>query len=87
MTDNQNQIYILLLEEYIKDLECELLSNEVDEWLKVYHIPQPNPYIPSYDPWSKSVCPKCGMKLDGTMGYCCPNMDCPTGMGPVICKS
>jgi hypothetical protein len=91
MTDNQNQIYILLLEEYIKDLECELLSNQVnkelDEWLKVYHIPQPNPYIPPPDPWNKSTCPKCGMKLDGTMGYCCPNMDCPTGMGPIICKS
>jgi hypothetical protein len=86
MTDNQNQIYILLLEEYIKDMECELLSNEV-KWLKVYRIPQPNPYIPQFDPWNKSVCTKCGMKLDGTMGYCCPNMECPTGMGPVTCKS
>lgn len=84
---DQLYIYNLLLEEYIKDLEDQNLSLEVDkrlnEWLKGYFIPKPNPLPP--DPWQSRTCVKCGMKLDGTMGYCCPNMDCPTGMGPVIC--
>lgn len=30
-------------------------------------------------------CSKCGIKLEGLMGYCCPRGDCPTGMGPVMC--
>lgn len=31
-------------------------------------------------------CPKCNIQLNAVMGYCCPNSDCPTGMGPIMCK-
>ena len=30
-------------------------------------------------------CPKCGLKFEGTMGYVCNRIDCPTGLGPAIC--
>ena len=33
----------------------------------------------------ESKCSKCGLVMDGPMGYCCPHRDCPTGMGPVWC--
>jgi len=29
-------------------------------------------------------CPKCGLELQPVMGYCCPRVDCPTGLGPVL---
>lgn len=32
-----------------------------------------------------AVCGKCGLELKHVMGYCCPNADCPCGMGPVMC--
>lgn len=79
--------YNLILQEYIKDLECENLDLEVDkrlnEWQKKYFIPNPNPLAPS--PWDTKSCYKCGLKLEGVMGYCCPNAQCPTGLGPVVC--
>lgn len=28
-------------------------------------------------------CTQCGIRLDTVMGYCCPNIDCPSGMGPI----
>lgn len=86
--------YNLILQKYIEDLEDQNLSLEVDkklnEWLKGYFIPKPNPYIPNRltpapDPWHPRTCVKCGLKLEGVMGYCCPDMQCPTGMGPVMC--
>lgn len=47
----------------------------------------PTPPIPwnqgqSYGP---AQCGKCGLKLSGVMSYCCPNGDCPCGLGPVMC--
>lgn len=35
--------------------------------------------------YNTSVCPKCGISLQVVMGYSCPNLDCPTGMGPTMC--
>lgn len=53
----------------------------------------PMPSIPS--PWDPSTpygpiknnCPKCGLKLEGAMGYCCPQPQCPTGLGGVYCST
>lgn len=42
-----------------------------------------NPATPA--PWKTDRCSKCGLEIKGVMGYVCPNMDCPTGMGPVVC--
>ena len=48
-----------------------------------------NPYHP-FDPWTptwtpfianKSFCQKCGLEISGVMGYVCPSLDCPTGLG------
>jgi len=32
-----------------------------------------------------TLCSKCGMKLDATMMYVCPQTNCPTGLGGVSC--
>lgn len=32
-------------------------------------------------------CSKCGMRLEGVMGYCCPEQYCPAGMGGTYCSS
>ena len=43
--------------------------------------PFPEPY------WNTNNCPKCGLKLEGTMGYVCSNNPCPTGLGGVYCST
>lgn len=30
-------------------------------------------------------CSACGLDLHKVMNYCCMNLGCPVGMGPVIC--
>ncbi len=34
-----------------------------------------------------SNCSKCGLKLEGAMGYVCNNNPCPTGLGGVWCSN
>lgn len=50
------------------------------------HNPTPFPYDPT--PFlpivSEDRCPKCGLKIEGCMGYVCPRTDCPNSMGPVM---
>ena len=46
------------------------------------YIP-PHPYNPNENPWTipymeKKSCPKCGLNLEGVMGYVCTNPGCPT---------
>lgn len=85
-TQTQYEWYALFLEEYLKDLEAEKAAREIadnlTDWLKKHEL----------DFWTKpqqpvNRCSKCGLKLEGVMGYCCPNVGCPTGMGPVMCMS
>lgn len=46
--------------------------------------PWPDPYTPK---WSEpKSCSKCGIKLDGVMGYSCPQPNCPTGLGSAWCS-
>lgn len=41
-------------------------------------IPQPwTPKSTPQYPQSDKRCPKCGIKMDGPMGYSCPDSDCP----------
>lgn len=45
------------------------------------------PVSPTFNPavpWMRS-CKQCGIKLDQTMGYVCPQPNCPTGLGGVWC--
>ncbi len=37
--------------------------------------PDPNPPV--------AQCGECGLVLHRFMGYCCPNVRCPCGLGPV----
>ena len=50
--------------------------------------PLPTPWDPStpYGPIKQS-CPKCGIKLEGAMGYCCAQPQCPTGLGGAWCSA
>ena len=85
-TQTQYEWYVLFLEEYLKDLENEQASREIadrlTEWLKKNE----------FDVWPKpqqpvKSCSKCGLKLEGVMGYCCPVPQCPTGLGSPYCLS
>lgn len=50
----------------------------------VPNMPQVIPSIPNPIPaMSPNKCSKCGLVMDGPMGYCCPHRDCPCGMGPI----
>ena len=53
------------------------------------HIQPIQPFMPSPPATWKPIttCGKCGLKMDGPMGYCCPHKDCPCGMGPVWCST
>jgi len=59
---------------------------ELERQVEELRRPQPLPYSPPPVPsrpyeWRDSNCPKCGIKLSGVMGYCCPRSGCPTGLG------
>jgi len=42
------------------------------------------PVVPTIDPYFKAKsCPKCGLKMEGTMGYVCNQYPCPAGLGGV----
>lgn len=85
-------VYALLLEEYIRDLEQEL-SRESNDNIKritddLWKRTGPIPHIPpAPSPWSIKQCSKCGLKLEGSMGYCCPVPECPTGLGSPYCTT
>ena len=43
----------------------------------------PNPFDPAlptvpWQPVTRQSCPKCGIRLDGVMGYVCGDTNCPT---------
>lgn len=92
----QIELYLLFLEKMIEDLDNTVfalnlvISAALEQKSKETPTPQVQPY--PYRPWEEKwgniqQCPKCGIKLDGVMSYSCNNIDCPTGMGPVWCKS
>ena len=63
---------IALLEERLSNLECG--NNYRSPWqAPQWHMPVQH-------------CTKCGMNLDGVMGYVCSDPHCPTGLGPIMCK-
>lgn len=80
----QYYIYSLLLDEYITDLEFGVAITKTIQRIRDIEPPLPiNPWQPIGNPYTH--CHKCGLKLDVAMGYCCPNAQCPTGLGPVTC--
>ncbi len=92
MTDLQKEIYIQFLELYAKDLETELFLAGIREKMdkaildhfqreKDKQPDQIKPLNPYH--WERS-CQACGLRLDGPMGYVCPNARCPAGLGNVF---
>lgn len=51
------------------------------EWINVPEVYE----SPSYSGYPTSdKCPKCGLHLDGALGYACLQSNCPTGLGSSI---
>jgi hypothetical protein len=67
-------------DEYIRRLEK--IERDI-EWLIQYLSKEnepspPTPYIPPAAPFqSTSVCSKCGINWEGSMGYYCASLNCP----------
>ena len=82
-------IYILLLEHYIKDLEYEIFSLNCQNVIEIFRTPRlPTKIYEEEKPYNPyKTCSKCGMDISGVMGYCCPQPNCPTGLGPVMCDT
>lgn len=81
-----------LLEEnlQLKRELCELRS-EVAALKRELEGAKPYAPIPPF-PWpdpnpSFNRCAACGLELSGALGYVCTRIDCPTGLGPVLCKA
>ena len=67
-------------------------SESVPTQTPITPLPHPLPGTP-YQPWVTpnspplgNNCPKCGLKLEGVMGYVCSQPQCPTGLGGAWCN-
>lgn len=49
--------------------------------------PWSHPLVPKWPqyPESDHRCGKCGIKIEGVMGYYCPQPNCPCGLGGITC--
>lgn len=78
-----------VLEQILKrldDIDRRLAQLEYDVMpIKRFGSPTIKPLTPPVPEDIFKNCPKCGLKLETVMGYCCPNTGCPTGLGPVTC--
>lgn len=84
-TELEKDLYIDLLNHYIDDLETENVLLQIQNQIKKIREVLPDPTI--IHPFDKNNCPTCGIKLNQVMGYCCPTLNCPTGLGPVMCST
>lgn len=93
---NHFELYVLFQEKMIEDLQSEITVLKSKVELLEYQVKYPVfplTEIPETKPWESkwgniNACPKCGLRLDqGPMSYSCPNLECPTGLGPVYCKA
>lgn len=64
--------------------KLDKIQNDLN-WIIRYLLARDQPY--KYDPsapwpttYPKQSCPKCGISLDGVMGYVCGDTRCPTFM-------
>jgi hypothetical protein len=78
--------YVLFLEEYIKDLELSNAWYDFNE--KTKDLNKIKDLL--VHPWPQQAtnsCSKCGLRLEGVMGYVCSQPMCPTGLGGVWCSN
>lgn len=76
--ENQQEEIVRLKEDHnskIDDLQKQIsqLKEQIDKTEKPRV--NPAPYVFEYNP--STVCPKCGISWEGTMGYSCPDSHCP----------
>lgn len=85
--------------ETIQSLEkrIEELENKIKNFKGFIYPPSPksldfeNPWRmpdinPINNPWKPPLtCNKCGLDLSGITGYCCQDINCPSGLGPTLC--
>lgn len=61
---------------------CVACFSHEEQWPKV-----PMPFMPTTPPAEKwempTTCAKCGMRIDGALGYVCPTPGCPCGLGGI----
>ena len=76
----------MVIEERVKELERRL--NLLESRLLNLEFPaHQRVYGPVVDPRQvniKQTCPVCNLNLEGVLGYSCTNINCPTGLGPII---
>ena len=92
MTELEKDIYIQLLEKYVAELELDLylmkaeknFHDAINEHLEKQKTVQPQVFPPRMPPHWNKTCQACGLRLDGPMGYVCPNTQCPSGLGNVF---
>lgn len=81
--DLEKRIQALEREDIFERLGIKKVTEEPNNpW-----TPKVSPMVPT-SPWihpQPITCGKCGLKLDGVMGYSCPDIGCPAGLGPVMC--
>ena len=67
------------------------LEKRVEEQAKLIELLQKNDtpsWMDDHKPLPTSTyCGKCGLKLEGVMGYVCSQPQCPTGLGGVWCST
>lgn len=82
---DQLKLYIHLLELIIaeQDLTIQQMEKELLALGNLF-LQKKIPFdeIPNID-----KCSLCGLELSSVMSYSCPNLKCPTGLGPVYCKT
>lgn len=83
MDHEQVQRLLIDIRDYLLD-EADKTPNRYPSMPPITPLPYP---LPNTQPSWYGNCPKCGLKLEGTMGYVCPNAECPTGLGGVWCKN
>lgn len=69
------------------DEELRQILENIEKRLTALEGRQHPALIPPAIPikYEENVCTECGLRLEGVMGYCCPNPRCPTGLGPTMC--
>lgn len=70
-------------------IDIELLKKRIDAIEHSQRVTQPYGPTTPHQPfqWPTNQCTRCGLQLDKVMGYVCPQPNCPTGLGPVMCKA
>jgi len=81
---------IAVLKHRIAELErvVAILARERDMRQPYASPGVPTPMWPVYPAPTANTCARCGLKLEGVMGYVCPNGgNCPTGLGGAVCMA